>query len=69
MNAHRIETTLDRDGTLTLTDLPFHAGGSVEVIILARSPKPLRQNRYPLRGKPIKYEHPTDPVAQDEKCK
>jgi hypothetical protein len=61
-----VETTLDQDGTLTLTDLPFHAGDSVEVIILARPSKLAEQDRYPLRGKPIQYERPTDPVAQEE---
>lgn len=34
MNAHRIETTLNESGTLTLYGLPFDAGASVEVIIL-----------------------------------
>ena len=40
MNAHRIETVLNEDGTLTLRGLPFHAGDAVEVIILeARTPQ------------------------------
>ena len=34
MNAHRIETTLKENGTLTLHDLPFEAGVSVDVIVL-----------------------------------
>ena len=34
MNAHRIETTIDQDGTLTLQGIPFQAGAAVEVIIL-----------------------------------
>jgi hypothetical protein len=34
MNAHKIETVLPEDGTLTLEALPFHAGDVVEVIIL-----------------------------------
>ena len=33
MNAHRIETTLNENGTLTLHDLPFDAGATVEVIV------------------------------------
>jgi len=36
MNAHRVEATLTHTGTLTLRDLPFQAGDTVEVIILAR---------------------------------
>jgi hypothetical protein len=34
MNAHRIETRLERDGMLLLTGLPFQAGDSVNIIIL-----------------------------------
>ena len=36
MNAHRVEAMLIYNGTLTLRDLPFQAGDTVEVIILAR---------------------------------
>jgi len=40
MNAHHVEATLTQNGTLTLRDLPFHAGDAVEVIILPRPTKP-----------------------------
>ncbi|HEV8711501.1 MAG TPA: hypothetical protein VGX03_01575 [Candidatus Binatia bacterium] len=66
MQAHRIETILQQDGTLTLSNLPFQAGEAVEVIILARSPTALHKNRYPLRGTPISYINPTEPVAQED---
>ena len=66
MNAHRIETTVDQDGSLTLSDIPFQAGDEVEVIILARPPKPDGENAYPLRGQPVRYDEPTEPVAEDE---
>ncbi|GFE67794.1 BrnA antitoxin family protein [Chroococcus sp. FPU101] len=36
MLAHRIETTINQDKTLTLENLPFHSGEQVEVIILSR---------------------------------
>ncbi len=64
MNAHRVETVLNQDGTLTLRDLPFQAGDAVEIIILARCPKPDAQNRYPLRGTVVRYDDPTEPVAE-----
>jgi hypothetical protein len=57
---------LNQDGTLTLTDLPFHAGDAVEVIILPRQGKPAEQKNYPLRGTSIKYINPTDPVAEED---
>ena len=66
MLAHRLNATLDQDGTLTLSDLPFQAGDSVEVIILAQPPTPLSQNPYPLRGTPIQYADPTEPVAEGD---
>jgi hypothetical protein len=64
--AHRIETTLQQDGTLTLEHLPFRAGQSVEVIILPQPRAAQAENPYPLRGTPIRYERPTEPVAQEE---
>jgi hypothetical protein len=63
MSAHHVEVTLSQDGKLMLDELPFRAGDTVEVIILALQAKPNGQE-YPLRGKPVKYEDPTDPVAQ-----
>lgn len=66
MNVHRIETTLNQDGTLTLSDLPFHAGDAVEVIVRPRSQKPAGQKRYPFHGVQIKYVNPTDPVAEED---
>jgi hypothetical protein len=64
MQAYRVETTLTQDGTLTLRNLPLRAGESVEVIILVQPPVALRQRQYPLRGTPIRYVDPTEPVAQ-----
>ena len=66
MNAHKVEATINQDGTLTLNDLPFQAGDEVEVIILGRPPKSSGENLYPLRGQPVQYDAPTEPVAEDE---
>jgi hypothetical protein len=66
MQAYRVETTLQQDGTLMLSDLPFQAGEAVEVIILVRSPAVQRENRYPLRGTPVIYTDLTAPVAQED---
>ncbi|NMG21431.1 hypothetical protein [Brasilonema bromeliae] len=73
MNAHKIETVLTEDG-MTLQGLPFHAGDTVEVIILqAKTPQPQNavnpkseKNRYSLRGKVIRYDDPTEPVALED---
>ena len=64
MQAYRIETTLTQDGTLTVSNLPLRAGEAVEIIILVQSPVSVDHPRYPLRGMPIQYREPTEPVAQ-----
>ena len=66
MNAHRVEATLTEDGSLTLKDIPFHAGDSVEVTILARSGASSEKNGYALRGTPVTYVDPTEPVADQD---
>lgn len=68
MNAYRIETTLTENGTLTLQDLPFCAGDSVEIIVLERRSHTRHpgENPYPLRGKVIRYDDPTEPVALED---
>lgn len=66
MQAYRIETTVQQDGTVTLKDLPFQAGESIEVIILTRSDSTLQKNKYTLRGTPITYIDPTEPVAAED---
>lgn len=64
MQAHRVQAIIERDGTLTLRDIPFQAGETVEVIILVQPPPPER--RYPLRGTPVRYDRPTEPVAEED---
>lgn len=66
MQAYRVETTLEQDGMLTLSNLPLRAGEVVEVIILVQPPVALDRQRYPLRGMPVRYVDPTEPVAQTE---
>jgi hypothetical protein len=66
MGEYRLETTLDRDGSLSLTGLPFHAGDVVEVIVQSHSRKSVEPKRYPLHGTPINFVNPTDPVAEED---
>jgi hypothetical protein len=64
--AHRIETVIEKNGTLTLENLPFSAGESVEVIVLLRITSPDKTKRYPLRGLPLRYDNPFEPVALED---
>lgn len=66
MQAFKTEARIEREGELRLSDLPFHTGDEVEVILLRREPAQARKNPYPLRGLPIRYEDPTEPVAEDD---
>jgi hypothetical protein len=66
LQAHRVETTVGQDGTLTLNHLPFQAGEAVEVIILPRPASPKPENLYPLRGSRVRYDDPLQPVAADD---
>jgi len=64
MQAYRVNTTIQEDGTLTVSHLPLQAGEVVEVIILVQPSTVRHQDRYPLRGTPITYIKPTEPVAE-----
>ena len=68
MIAHRIETTMKEDRTLTLENLPFQAGDAIEIIIQERSasPQEAEEKRYPLRGAILRYEEPFEPVALED---
>ena len=63
MQAHRTETTLSEDGVLTLHDIPFRRGESVEVIVLPFSTPAASSSLRPLRGTPVTIIAPTEPVA------
>jgi hypothetical protein len=66
MRAYRVEKCLSEDGVLELRALPFRAGETVEVIILSREDKVCEAHDSPLKGKVVRYEKPTEPVAQDD---
>lgn len=66
MQAYHVQTTVANDGSLKLSNLPFPAGESVEVIVLMRPAASPSQNPYPLRGTPVTYINPTEPVAQTD---
>ena len=66
MEAYRTEITLAEDGTLVLDALPFRAGERVEVIVLAAQEQMTAGADHPLRGTIIRYDRPTEPVAEDD---
>lgn len=70
MNAHKLAATLVEDGTLVLKGLPFHAGDTVEIIILEQPKEErLRQSYpgdYPLQGTVLRYDDPFEPAVPAE---
>lgn len=66
MVTHRVETVLKQDGILTLENLPFQAGEMVEIIIHAQPEPHDRPEQYSLRGLPLRYDRPTEPIALDD---
>ena len=65
MEALRVETTVQPDGSLKLEGLPFIAGQPVEVIVLARDTASATEP-YPLRGTPVTYVAPTEPLSAED---
>jgi len=63
MEAYKIETILKNDGEIKLDKLPFHAGESVEIIILSQQNI---KGSYSLRNTKVKYIDPTKPVAEKD---
>lgn len=66
MQAYKVSSHVGEDGSLTVENIPFPAGEAVEVIVLAEARVRREQQRYPLRGTVIQYNHPTMPVADDD---
>lgn len=64
MQAYRIETIVQEDGSLVVKDLPFHSGEVVEVIILPQHETTDQPKAYPLRGTQVEYHDPFKPVSE-----
>lgn len=66
MATFKTRADLAAKGTLTVVGLPFKTGEKVEVTIKPIEESQEEKERYPLRGKPYKYDRPFDGVALDE---
>ena len=66
MSTYRVDMMVMKDGTINLDNVPFHAGDSVEIIIIPRSHHVNENDIQPLQGKLNYYNRPTDPVAEDD---
>jgi len=66
MQTYRIETIISPNRILTIRGVPFRAGEKVEVIIVSCPQKRDGEERYPLRGKPVRYMAPLNSVAESD---
>lgn len=63
MQALHLEIICKEDGVITMRDLPIHEGDSFEVVLIPRRSCASLQDRYPMRGEPVEYLGPFDPVS------
>lgn len=66
METYHVVTTVADDGTITIKALPFRAGERVKVSVRSQDGESTSAGRYPLRGKPIRYEDPLAGVAESD---
>lgn len=66
MEVYSYELTVEEQGTVKLDNLPFAEGAKIDVIIIPRTNSIENDNPYPLKGLPITYIDPTEPVALED---
>lgn len=66
MQTYQVTTTILSDGTLTIKELPFRAGDTIQVIVRIRENETVLGERYPLRGQPIHYLDPFESAAEND---
>jgi hypothetical protein len=66
METYKTDAIVGEDGTVTVTNLPFHKGERVEVILLQRTRGSGRTGSYPLRGESLTYADPFGSVAEED---
>ena len=64
MYAYHFETIVPPNHELLIKSLPFRPGEAIEVIILTRHPIDSTLTLFPLRNSVLKYDDPTEPVAE-----
>jgi hypothetical protein len=66
MSVYRVEVKISEDGSLNLVGLPFRAGATVNVTIDDDGGAVMENRSYSLRGLPVQYVDPTEPVAAED---
>lgn len=66
MRTYRTEAQIGSDGELHLTKLPFQPGDDVDVYVFPKKKIHPTDRAFFLRGTPIRYDDPTEPVASKD---
>jgi hypothetical protein len=66
MQAYRLEAVVPNNGELQLKQLPFLPGETIEIIILSMNKPANETNLFPLKNTVLKYEDPTEPIAEND---
>jgi hypothetical protein len=66
METYQVKAIVADDGTITIRELPFHAGEQVEVTVRSQDGDIVSDVRYPLRGTPVQYKDPFAGAAADD---
>jgi len=66
MEPFHTETTVRSDRSVTVVDVPYAAGQQVEVIVLPHLAPPASGRTESLRGLPVTYLDPTEPVSAED---
>ncbi|RLD08442.1 MAG: hypothetical protein DRI56_05395 [Chloroflexota bacterium] len=67
MQTYRIETTVSKDGAISIKGLPFAKGEKVEILMRSRKrEKDKKLERYSLRGLPVTYTKPFDSISEND---
>ncbi|NCO32888.1 MAG: hypothetical protein AUJ92_10865 [Armatimonadetes bacterium CG2_30_59_28] len=65
MAAIQVRGKVSKEGTLTIRGLPALAGRTVDITVNEQAARK-KNDRYPLRGKILRYDNPFDSVAEEE---
>lgn len=67
MQAIEIDVDIAPDGSIHLPEnYKAYFGRQARLIVLLPDKRPGDKQRYPLRGRPLRYSEPTRPVADDD---
>ncbi len=66
MSAHHTTAVVREDGCVVLDQVPFQSGDKVDVLVYKSKRSEGKQARYPLHGTPVRFDHPTAPVCEED---